>query len=127
MSTPRSAKLNSEFQKNIYEVLSKSVKDPRITEMFSVVKVDTDKELTTAKVFISVYSTDKQRAENTFEGIKSAAGFVRRELYKVMRIRTVPQLIFIKDETLEYSDKINKILNEIQVSGVENDDKDGQE
>lgn len=55
MSLQRTAKLNSEFQKNIYEVLSKSVKDPRITEMFSVTKVETDKELTLAKVYISVY------------------------------------------------------------------------
>ena len=80
MSLQRTAKLNSEFQKNIYEVLSKSVKDPRITEMFSVTKVETDKELTLAKVYISVYGKDSETTEATFEGIKSAAGYVRLSL-----------------------------------------------
>lgn len=116
MSLQRTAKLNSEFQKNIYEVLSKSVKDPRITEMFSVTKVETDKELTLAKVYISVYGKDSEKTEATFEGIKSAAGYVRRELYKIMRVRAVPQLMFVRDDSMEYSDRISKILNQLNIT-----------
>ena len=116
MSLQRTAKLNSEFQKNIYEVLSKSVKDPRITEMFSVTKVETDKELTLAKVYISVYGKDSEKTEATFEGIKSAAGYVRREVYKNMRGRAGPQLMYVRDDSMEYSDRISKILNQLNIT-----------
>lgn len=125
MSLQRIAKLNSEFQKNIYEVLSKSVKDPRITEMFSVTKVETDKELTLAKVYISVYGKDSEKTEATFEGIKSAAGYVRRELYKIMRVRAVPQLMFVRDESMEYSDRISKILNQLNIT-EKDEEEEGQ-
>ncbi len=125
MSLQRTAKLNSEFQKNIYEVLSKSVKDPRITEMFSVTKVETDKELTLAKVYISVYGKDSEKTEATFEGIKSAAGYVRRELYKIMRVRAVPQLMFVRDDSMEYSDRISKILNQLNIT-EKDEEEEGQ-
>lgn len=125
MSLQRTAKLNSEFQKNIYEVLSKSVKDPRITEMFSVTKVETDKELTLAKVYISVYGKDSEKTEATFEGIKSAAGYVRRELYKIMRVRAVPQLMFVRDDSIEYSDRISKILNQLNIT-EKGEEEEGQ-
>lgn len=125
MSLQRTAKLNSEFQKNIYEVLSKSVKDPRITEMFSVTKVETDKELTLAKVYISVYGKDNEKTEATFEGIKSAAGYVRRELYKIMRVRAVPQLMFVRDDSMEYSDRISKILNQLNIT-EKDEEEEGQ-
>lgn len=125
MSLQRTAKLNSEFQKNIYEVLSKSVKDPRITEMFSVTKVETDKELTLAKVYISVYGKDSEKTEETFEGIKSAAGYVRRELYKIMRVRAVPQLMFVRDDSMEYSDRISKILNQLNIT-EKDEEEEGQ-
>ncbi len=125
MSLQRTAKLNSEFQKNIYEVLSKSVKDPRITEMFSVTKVETDKELTLAKVYISVYGKDSEKTEATFEGIKSASGYVRRELYKIMRVRAVPQLMFVRDDSMEYSDRISKILNQLNIT-EKDEEEEGQ-
>lgn len=125
MSLQRTAKLNSEFQKNIYEVLSKSVKDPRITEMFSVTKVETDKELTLAKVYISVFGKDSEKTEATFEGIKSAAGYVRRELYKIMRVRAVPQLMFVRDDSMEYSDRISKILNQLNIT-EKDEEEEGQ-
>lgn len=125
MSLQRTAKLNSEFQKNIYEVLSKSVKDPRITEMFSVTKVETDKELTLAKVYISIYGKDSEKTEATFEGIKSAAGYVRRELYKIMRVRAVPQLMFVRDDSMEYSDRISKILNQLNIT-EKDEEEEGQ-
>lgn len=125
MSLQRTAKLNSEFQKNIYEVLSKSVKDPRITEMFSVTKVETDKELTLAKVYISVYGKDSEKTEATFEGIKSAARYVRRELYKIMRVRAVPQLMFVRDDSMEYSDRISKILNQLNIT-EKDEEEEGQ-
>ena len=113
MAVPRTAKLNAEFQKVIYEILKYRVKNPFLTEMFSITKVDIDKELSSAKVYISIFSTDKEKANATFEAIKASAGFVRRELAHEMRTRTVPAIVFLYDDTMEYSEKINRLLDSV--------------
>lgn len=110
----RTEKLNAELQKNIYEILSKRVKNPHLTEMFTITKVSCDKELTYAKVFVSIFSTDEARSKATFDAILSSAGFVRQCLAKMMRIRAIPQIAFEMDNTMDYGDKIDKILNEIK-------------
>ena len=109
----RTEKLNSQFKRYIYELLSKKVKDPRITEMFTILSVDCDKELSTAKVYVSIYSTDAERAAKTFSAICDSEPYIRQQISKIMHIRTVPEFRFILDESLSYSQKINEILNEI--------------
>ena len=112
MST-RIDKLNSEFKRYIAELLTKKVKDPRITEMFTVLEVDCDRELDSAKVYVSVFSTDAARAAETFSAICENEPFVRREISKNMHIRKVPTFHFILDTTMSYGQKIDEILNEI--------------
>lgn len=114
MPNNRVDKLNSEFQKNIYETIVRKVKDPRLTEMFSITKVTCDKELTYAKVYVSIFSTDQDRIKNTFTAITSSANFVRSCLLKSMRIRAVPQLAFVLDDYMEQGDKIDKLLDELK-------------
>lgn len=109
----RTSKLNSEFRHLIADLLVKKVKDPRITEMFTVLDVDCDKELSSAKVYISIYSTDAQKAETTFRAIKESEPFVRKEISKSMHIRKVPQFTFLLDTSLEYGQKIDKLLYEL--------------
>ena len=116
----RQERLNSELQKEIYEIISRRLKNPLITEMFSVLKVDCAKDLSFARVYISVYSKDKEKSEKTFNAIKDDAKKIRYELSKSMILRTVPELSFILDDSMEYSDKINKILGEIKKSETEN-------
>ncbi len=113
MAGTRTEKLNSEFQKSIYEILTKKVKDVRLTEMFTILQVDTDKELQTAKVLVSIFSTDKEKADLTFQAICDASGFIRQTLSKTMHIRTVPKFEFILDTSMQYSQRINDILSEI--------------
>ncbi len=116
----RQDRLNSELQKEIYEIISRRLKNPLIMEMFSVLKVDCAKDLSFARVYISVYSKDKEKSEKTFNAIKDDARKIRYELSKSMILRTVPELSFILDDSMEYSDKINKILGEIKKSETEN-------
>jgi ribosome-binding factor A len=113
MAGTRTEKLNSEFQKSIYEILTKKVKDVRLTEMFTILQVDTDKELQTAKVLVSIFSTDKEKADLTFQAICDASGFIRQTLSKTMHIRTVPKFEFVLDTSMQYSQRINDILSEI--------------
>ncbi len=109
----RTDKLNSEFKRLIVEVLTKKVKDPRITEMFTILDVDCDRELTVAKVYVSIYSTDVQKAATTFAAIKDNEPVVRRELSKAMHIRKVPEFRFLLDTSMEYGQKIDELLYEI--------------
>lgn len=111
MKEKREKRLNSEFQKEIYSILKNKIKNPAISEMFSISEVDVTNDLKHAKVFVSVFSTDKVKAQATFEAICASAKVVRTELSKTMRIRTVPELHFVTDNSTDYGNKIDKILS----------------
>jgi len=114
--TNRTDKLNAEFKRYIAELLTKKVKDPRITEMFTILEVNCDKELSAAKVYVSIYSTDADRAVQTFLAIKESEPLLRREISKNMHIRKVPQFNFILDTSMAYGQKISEILNELKAN-----------
>ncbi|MBE5734564.1 MAG: 30S ribosome-binding factor RbfA [Clostridiales bacterium] len=109
----RNDRLNGEFQKEIYEIITRRLKNPLITEMFSVLKVDSSRDLSYAKVYISVYSKDEQKKIATFNAISSDAKKIRYELAKVIRARTVPELHFVLDDSMEYGDKMDKLFKSI--------------
>ena len=111
MKEKREKRLNSEFQKEIYSILKNKIKNPDISEMFSISEVDVTNDLKHAKVFVSVFSTDKAKAQATFEAICASAKAVRTELSKTMHIRTVPELHFVTDNSTDYGNKIYKILS----------------
>ena len=123
MNIKREKRLNSEFQREIYDILKYKVKNPDLTEMFSISEVDVTNDLKYAKVYVSVFSTDENKKKATFDAIVSSAKFVRSELGKVMRIRTVPELRFLSDESNEYGNKIEGILSGITYS-TEKDEND---
>lgn len=109
----RNDRLNGEFQKEIYEIISRKLKNPFITEMFSVMRVDTSKDLSHAKVYISIYSTSSEKKQTTFEAICQDAKKIRYELSKVIRARTVPELHFFLDDSMEYAGKMDKLFKTI--------------
>jgi ribosome-binding factor A len=109
----RSDRLNAEFQKEIYEIISRKLKNPLVTEMFSIIAVDTSRDLSHAKVYVSVYSTNEEKKNATFEAISNDAKKIRYELAKVVRARTVPELHFFLDTSMEYGDKMEKLFKSI--------------
>lgn len=112
-SVSRTERLNAEFQKEIYDVIKRKLKNPFITEMFSITKVDVSKDLKHAKVFISVYSTNEEKKQTTYNAIVEDAKRIRYELSKSMRLRTVPEISFLQDETMAYGDKMDKLFLKI--------------
>ena len=64
---PRNQRMSSELQKDIYEVISRKLKNPLITQMFSIVKVSVSKDLAHADIYLSVYSTDENKKMETFK------------------------------------------------------------
>ena len=109
----RNDRLNGEFQKEIYEIISRKLKNPLVTEMFSVLRVDSSRDLSYAKVYISVYSKDEAKRQQTFKAIEADAKKIRFELAQVIRARTVPELKFILDDSMEYGDKMEKLFKSI--------------
>lgn len=116
MKGVRGERLAGEFQKEIYNIINNKLraKEPSLSVIISVTGADVAPDLKSAKVFISVYDADKERAEKSFEIIKENAGFIRRELSRVMTLRTVPELRFILDASMEYGQKIDKLIYELE-------------
>ena len=111
--------MNVEIKKDLHEIICRKLKNPLVTEMVSIVDVIVSKDLAHANVFLSVYSTDKEKSKRTFDAIKQDAKKIRYELAKVSRARTVPELHFYLDGSMEYGDKIDKLL--LEISKGEND------
>lgn len=122
MKEKREKRLEKEFAKLIYEFLSTEVKNPNITEMFSISGVRVTSDLEEAFVYVSVFSVNPTLKENTFNAIKESAPLVRRFLAREMRIRTVPKINFISDTSFEYGEKIDRIISGFTYG----DDDDGK-
>lgn len=96
-------------------VLHGEIKDPRIG-FVTITRVDLTPDLKEARVYFSQIGSDKDKSKSA-EGLNSASGFVRRYLAKRLDLRHIPKVTFFFDETLEYSEKIERVLREIKEGG----------
>ncbi len=123
MKGQRSERLASQFQREIYNAISISLRNkyPELSAIISVTQADVAPDLKTAKIFVSIFDTDEQKKIQSFNIIKENAGFIRHELAGELRIRTVPELTFILDGSMEYGSRIDKILEELDVKREEDE------
>ena len=121
MKSNRNSRVNSEIQKIVYDIIKNDINNPLITEMFSITDVDVAPDLKSAKVYLSVYSTNEEKSKQTYDAIVSSSSEIRKHLASKMRIRYVPELRFTKDGSFEYGNKIDKILSQLTY-GENNDD-----
>lgn len=108
MPSHRQDRLNSDFRREISAILN-DMKDPRLDSLLSVTRVEVTNDLSYAKVYVGSLSGAEQ-AKAACEVLKKAEGHVKSELAKVLRIRKIPELIFIADDSVDYYNKINTIL-----------------
>ena len=123
MKSLRGQRLSSEYQKAVYEVISTKLKykTDKIRGIVSVTKADVSPDLKNAKIYISVLGKNAEEAKQTFDAICEGAGFNRHELAHMMQMRTVQELHFLWDETMEYGDKIDRLIKQIhKEDGEEN-------
>ena len=122
MANNRIARTNDDIQRVLSELL-RSVKDPRVQQgMLSVTRVETTGDLRYAKVWISVYGLQNEKEFR--RGLKSASGWLRRELAKSLSLRYTPELVFELDHSIEYGAHISSLLNEL---GIRPDEEAGDE
>ena len=95
----KNTRINSEVLKELSRIISREIKDPRIAPMTSVVSVEVAPDLKTCKAYISVLG-DKEAQESTLEGLRSAHGYIRRELARSINLRNAPDVRFILDQSI---------------------------
>lgn len=113
MAFNRTVRLSEEIRKIVSQIIQNDMKDPRIPILTTVTRVDVTKDLRYAKAYVSVFG-DKEAKIKCIEGLKSASGYIRREVASKIKVRYTPEIIFEIDESLEYGLHINKILSDIK-------------
>ena len=100
----------------------RELKDPRVNACFlSIVRVEVTNDLSYCTVYVSALE-GLDRAKNAVKGLKSAQGFIKRELGHRLRLRHVPELIFTPTDSIEYSAEISRILNSLDIRHDEEDE-----
>lgn len=113
MANNRIGRINEEIQKELSAQL-RSLKDPRAQGgMVTITRVDTTSDLRYARVFVSVL--DKAQEKDVVKGLKSAAGYLRRELGAALRLRYTPELQFVADDSIEHGARILSMLRDPNV------------
>ena len=102
----------------------RELKDPRVNACFlSIVRVEVTNDLSYCTVYVSALE-GLDAAKAAVKGLKSASGFIRRELGHRLRLRHVPELIFTPTDSIEYSAEISRILNSLDIREDDEEDSD---
>ena len=112
-------KINAEIQRVLSELITGGyIKDPRMQGFASVIRTETTNDLSYCKVYVSIYGSEEQRV-STMQALKSASSFLRSELARRVSLRITPELIFVRDDSIEYSIKLDKLLRGIKDTNAE--------
>src|SRR3954469_464107 len=109
----RSDRVAEAIREEVATFLAEDAKDPRITGMVTVTGVEITRDLRHAKVFVSVMGSDAERA-STFEGLASAASFLRSRVGRALRLRLAPEIAFRQDESVAHAARIEDLLAKIK-------------
>lgn len=123
MANYRRGRINDEMKKELSAVL-REVKDPRVSDAFiSITAVEVTGDLKFAKVYYSAMMGDKKEVAR---GLKSSAGYIRREIARRLNLRMTPEFTFCEDHSIEHGARISKLLNGIEITPEEDEGDDGQ-
>ena len=121
MASNRIGRINEEIQKELASLL-RNVKDPRVADtMISITHVETTPDLRWAKVYVSFLEEDK--AKEALKGLKSAGGYLRRELGHALNLRYTPELQWALDDSITYGAKMLKLINSLEVKSDDESDE----
>ncbi len=108
----KGTRINGEVQKELSRIISREIKDPRIHPMTSVTQVMVTQDLKECKAYISVLGDEKAQTD-TLEGLRSATGYIRRELAHSINLRNTPEITFIMDQSIEYAINMSKKIDDV--------------
>ncbi|MDD6661745.1 MAG: 30S ribosome-binding factor RbfA [Lachnospiraceae bacterium] len=119
----KNTRINGEVQKELSKIIQNGIKDPRIAPLTSVVSVEVAPDLKTCKAYISVLGSEKAAAD-TLAGLKSAEGFIRRQLAHTVNLRNTPEIRFILDQSIEYGVTMTKLIDDVVKTEQRDEDED---
>ena len=121
MASNRIGRINEEIQKELSSLI-RNLKDPRVQDtMISITHVETTPDLRWAKVYVSFLQ--EERAKDALAGLKSAGGYLRRELGRALNLRYTPELNWALDDSITYGAKMMKLINSLEVKKDEEADE----
>ena len=112
MASNRIGRINEEIQREL-ATLIRTVKDPRVHGLVSITAVETAPDLRYSKIYVSVL--DKSDVKEVVKGLKSAAGYLRRELGSALKLRYTPELLFVEDDSIGKGAHILSMLRDPEV------------
>jgi len=108
----KNTRINGEVQRVLAEIIRGEIKDPRISPWTSVVSVEVAPDLKSCKAWISVLGGEDVR-NATLQGLKSAEGFIKRQLAKTINLRNTPEITFVMDQSIEYGVNMSRKIDEV--------------
>lgn len=119
----KNTRVNMEVQRELSNIIRGGIKDPRVAPWTSVVAAEVAPDLKTCKVYISVLGDEHAQSE-TVKGLKSAEGYIRRELAHNLNMRNTPELTFVLDQSIEYGVHMSRLIDEVNKETPERDEED---
>ncbi|QFT88911.1 Ribosome-binding factor A [Bacillus sp. THAF10] len=119
--TLRSNRVGEQMKKELSDIIGRKIKDPRVG-FVTVTDVQVTGDLQQAKVFISVLGDDEKR-QDTLIGLAKAKGFIRSEIGRRIRLRKTPELFFEFDESIDYGNRIESLIHELNKKDSENNEE----
>ena len=107
----RLGRINEELRKEISHIISFELKDPNLTGLISVTRAKITTYLKYSKVYVSILNAKSE--EKTMKALQDSAGFIRTQIARTINLRITPQIIFEKDDSIEYGAKIDSILKDL--------------
>ena len=121
MSSNRINRINEEIQKELSALL-RTVKDPRVQDtMISITRVETTPDLRYTKVYVRFLQ--EERVKDAMAGLKSAAGYLRRQLGHNLQLRYSPEIVWSEDDSITYGARMLKLINSLEVKHDEDSDE----
>lgn len=111
----KNTRINGEVQRVLAEIIRGEIKDPRISPLTSVVAVEVAPDLKSCKAWISVLG-DEEARKATYQGLRSAEGFIKSKLAKEINLRNTPSITFVMDQSIEYGVNMSKKINDVIAS-----------
>ncbi|HJA42359.1 30S ribosome-binding factor RbfA [Lachnoclostridium sp. An118] len=108
----KNTRVNTEVLRELSNILRGGIKDPRVAPWTSVVAVEVAPDLKTCKAYVSVLGDEKAQAD-TIAGLKSAEGYIRRELAHRLNMRNTPEIRFILDQSIEYGVNMSRKIADV--------------
>ena len=118
----KNTRINGEVLRELSNIIRGEIKDPRINPMTSVVTVEVAPDLKTCKAYISVLGDEKSQ-KATLAGLRSAEGYIRRQLAHSINLRNTPEITFVLDQSIEYGVSMSKLIDDVNSHSQKREDE----